>query len=113
MAYEFRSLFTPIQVGRLTLKNRIYSSGHAEAMAEGGRPTERLAQYHQAKARGGCALTIFRGSSSVHPPSPAPPWEQIADHEPPRIPWDRALPGGRPPPACVRLTPPPHPGPRA
>src|SRR2546430_3687888 len=80
MAYEFRSLFTPIQVGRLTLKNRIYSSGHAEAMAEGGRPTERLAQYHEAKARGGCALTIFGGSSSVHPSSPAAPWEQIANH---------------------------------
>src|SRR5207249_5725379 len=75
MAYEFRSLFTPIQVGRLTLKNRIYSSGHAEAMAEGGRPTERLAQYHEAKARGGCALTIFGGSSSVHPSSPAAAWK--------------------------------------
>ena len=36
------ALFTPIQVGRLTLKNRIYSSGHAEAMAEDGRPTARL-----------------------------------------------------------------------
>src|SRR5437870_6243715 len=69
MPYEFRSLFTPIRVGSLTLKNRIYSSGHAEAMAEGGRPTERLAQYHEAKARGGCALTIFGGSSSVHPSS--------------------------------------------
>ena len=34
MAYEFRALFTPTHVGRLTLKNRIYSSGHAEAMGE-------------------------------------------------------------------------------
>jgi len=33
MAHEFKYLFTPIRVGRLTLKNRIYSSGHAEAMA--------------------------------------------------------------------------------
>src|SRR5438105_3984993 len=34
MADELRSLFTPTRIGRLTLKNRIYSSGHAEAMAE-------------------------------------------------------------------------------
>src|SRR5437667_4950313 len=81
MASELRSLFSPIKVGRLMLKNRIYSSGHAEAMAEGGRPGERLRRYHEAKARGGCALTIFGGSSSVHPSSPAAAWKQIANHD--------------------------------
>jgi len=91
MAYEFHSLFTPIQVGRLTLKNRIYSSGHAEAMAEGGRPTERLQRYHEGKARGGCALTIFGGSSSVHPSSPAAAWKQIANHDDSIIPAYRAI----------------------
>ena len=91
MASALRSLFTPIQVGRLTLKNRIYSSGHAEAMAEGGRPGERLSRYHAAKARGGCALTIFGGSSSVHPSSPAAAWKQIANHDDSIIPAYRAL----------------------
>ena len=91
MAYEFQSLFTPIRVGPLTLKNRIYSSGHAEAMAEDGRPTERLRRYHEAKARGGCALTIFGGSSSVHPSSPAAAWKQIANHDDSIIPAYRAL----------------------
>src|SRR5256886_910850 len=81
MPYEFRALFTPVRVGAVTLKNRIYSSGHAEAMAEGGRPTPRLARYHEAKAQGGCALTIFGGSSSVHPSSPAAAWKQIANHD--------------------------------
>src|ERR687887_383751 len=81
MAHEFRALFTPIRVGDVTLKNRIYSSGHAEAMAEGGRAGERLRRYHEAKARGGCALTIFGGSSSVHPSSPAAAWKQIANHD--------------------------------
>src|SRR5205823_5027224 len=89
MPYEFRALFTPVQVGAVTLKNRIYSSGHAEAMAEGGRPTARLARYHEAKARGGCALTIFGGSSSVHPSSPAAAWKQIANHD------DSVIPGYR------------------
>src|SRR6266446_2772778 len=91
MAHELTSLFTPIAVGAVTLKNRIYSSGHAEAMAEGGRPTERLRRYHEAKARGGCALTIFGGSSSVHPSSPAAAWKQIANHDDSIIPAYRAL----------------------
>jgi 2,4-dienoyl-CoA reductase-like NADH-dependent reductase (Old Yellow Enzyme family)/thioredoxin reductase len=81
MANELRSLFTTTPFWRLKLKNRIYSSGHAEALAEGGRPTERLRRYHEAKARGGCALTIFGGSSSVHPSSPAAAWKQIANHD--------------------------------
>jgi mycofactocin system FadH/OYE family oxidoreductase 2 len=91
MTHELRALFTPIEVGRLTLKNRIYSSGHAEAMAESGRPTERLRRYHESKARGGCALTIFGGSSSVHPSSPAAAWKQIANHDDSIIPAYRAI----------------------
>src|SRR2546422_1347979 len=91
MPYEFRALFTPVRVGAITLKNRIYSSGHAEAMAEGGRPTARLARYHEAKAQGGCALTIFGGSSSVHPSSPAAAWKQIANHDDAVIPGYRAI----------------------
>src|SRR6267142_2578925 len=91
MAHELRALFTPIRLGGVTLKNRIYSSGHAEAMAEGGRATERLWRYHEARARGGCALTIFGGSSSVHPSSPAAAWKQIANHDDTVIPGYRGL----------------------
>src|SRR6201988_3688449 len=91
MAAELRALFSPIRVGGLTLTNRIYSSGHAEAMAENGRPGARLTRYHEAKARGGCALTIFGGSSSVHPSSPAAAWKQIANHEDSIIPTYRVL----------------------
>src|SRR5216117_1917330 len=91
MAHHFRSLFTPVRVGAVTLGNRIYSSAHADAMAEGGRPTERLRRYHEAKARGGCALTIFGGSSSVHPSSPAAAWKQIANHDDSIIPTYRVL----------------------
>src|SRR5262245_17742789 len=81
MAAEFERLFSPIRVGALTLKNRIFSSGHAEAMAAAGRPTEQLVHYHEAKARGGCALTIVGGSTSVHPSSPASSWRLIANHD--------------------------------
>src|SRR5919106_6693735 len=91
MAAELHALFSPVPVGRLTLKNRIFSSGHAEAMAEGGRPGERLRRYHEAKARGGCALTIVGGSSSIHPSSPAAAWKQIANHDDSIIPAYRAI----------------------
>ena len=78
MPHEFRHLFTPLRVGGLTLKNRIVSTGHAEAMAEDGKPGARLRAYHETKARGGAALTIIGGSTSVHPSSPASAWNMIA-----------------------------------
>ena len=81
MAYAFRHLFTPVQVGGLMLKNRIFSTAHAEAMAEDGKPGSRLRAYHEAKARGGAALTIIGGSTSVHPSSPASAWNMIANHD--------------------------------
>ncbi len=77
----FSHLFAPLRVGHLTLKNRIFSSGHAEAMAEDGKPGPRLRVYHEAKARGGVALTIIGGSTSVHPSSPASAWNMIANHD--------------------------------
>jgi 2,4-dienoyl-CoA reductase-like NADH-dependent reductase (Old Yellow Enzyme family) len=91
MGHELRALFSPLTLGALALKNRIYSSAHAEAMAENGRPSERLVRYHEAKARGGCALTIVGGSSSVHPSSPAAAWKQIANHDDGVIPGYRAI----------------------
>jgi mycofactocin system FadH/OYE family oxidoreductase 2 len=81
MAHAFRYLFTPFRVGRLTLKNRMYSTGHAEALAEDGLPGPRLRAYHEAKARGGVALTIVGGSTSVHPSSPASAWNMVANHD--------------------------------
>jgi dimethylglycine catabolism A len=91
MTSELRHLFSSIRVGSLTLENRIYSSAHAEAMAEGGRPTARLRRYHESKAQGGCALTIFGGSTSVHPSSPAAAWRQIANHDESIIPYYREM----------------------
>jgi mycofactocin system FadH/OYE family oxidoreductase 2 len=91
MAHEFRHLFTPLRVGGLTLKNRIFSTGHAEAMAEDGKPGPRLRAYHQAKARGGAALTVIGGSTSVHPSSPASAWNMIANHDDSIVPAYRAI----------------------
>src|SRR5439155_12560958 len=66
-------------------------TGHAEAMADDGKPGARLRAYHEAKARGGVALTIIGGSTSVHPSSPASSWNMIANHDDSIIPGYRAV----------------------
>ena len=91
MAHAFRYLFTPLNLGGLTLKNRIFSTAHAEAMAEDGKPGPRLRAYHEAKARGGAALTIIGGSTSVHPSSPASAWNMIANHDESIVPAYHAI----------------------
>src|SRR5262245_51629563 len=88
---EFKHLFNPIQIGPITLKNRIYSGGHVPAFAEGGFPTERYRLYHVEKAKGGVGLTIFGGSTSVAPNSPATEWSMIANRDDRIIPYYREL----------------------
>nr|CAA6805883.1 MAG: N-methylproline demethylase [uncultured Thiotrichaceae bacterium] len=58
-------LFQPFQLGHLTLKNRIMSTSHAIAYQDDGKPKERYQAYHEEKARGGLALTMFGGSSNI------------------------------------------------
>lgn len=64
-------LLSPFQLKNLTLKNRVVSTSHAPAYAEGGLPGERYLRYHEAKAKGGLALTMMGGASCVAPDSPA------------------------------------------
>ena len=59
------SLFRPLDLRRRRLKNRIVSTAHAPGYAESGLPLERYQAYHEEKARGGLALTMFGGSSIV------------------------------------------------
>lgn len=63
-------LLTPLRIKHLTLKNRIMSTSHACGLEEGGMPKERYQLYHEEKAKGGIALTMFGGSSNVAPDSP-------------------------------------------
>ena len=59
-------LLQPFQLKHLTLKNRVMSTSHACGLEEdGGMPGETYQRYHQEKARGGLALTMFGGSSYV------------------------------------------------
>ena len=63
-------LLEPFRLGHLSLRNRILSTAHACGLEEGGMPGERYQAYHEEKARGGLALTMFGGSSNVAPDSP-------------------------------------------
>ena len=64
-------LFEPLRIKHLTLKNRIMSTSHASGMDDDGMPAERYQRYHEEKAKGGLALTMFGGSSNVAPDSPS------------------------------------------
>jgi mycofactocin system FadH/OYE family oxidoreductase 2 len=62
----FPKLFSPLQIGRVTVPNRISFSAHLTNLADGGLPTERLTHYLAARARGGTGLIITE-EQSVHP----------------------------------------------
>jgi 2,4-dienoyl-CoA reductase-like NADH-dependent reductase (Old Yellow Enzyme family) len=64
-------LLQPLRLKNLVLKNRVMSTSHAPAYVVGGLPLERYQLYHEEKAKGGLALTMFGGSSTIAPESPS------------------------------------------
>ena len=50
-------LFTPYQLGPITLRNRIIRSAAFENMARANKPTQELQDYHVSVARGGVGMT--------------------------------------------------------
>jgi 2,4-dienoyl-CoA reductase-like NADH-dependent reductase (Old Yellow Enzyme family) len=58
-------LLQPFRIRHVTFRNRIMSASHASGLDDGGMPGERYQQYHEEKAKGGIALTMFGGSSMV------------------------------------------------
>jgi len=63
-------LLQPLTLKGLTLKNRIMSTSHDSGMRDHNRmPADAYQAYHLEKAKGGLALTMFGGSSSVAPDS--------------------------------------------
>ena len=66
MATNFPRLFSPIQVGKITLANRIVCTGHATVFEQGGMFTERHLNFYRERARGGAGMIISE-SASVHP----------------------------------------------
>jgi 2,4-dienoyl-CoA reductase-like NADH-dependent reductase (Old Yellow Enzyme family) len=58
-------LMQSFQLRHLTLKNRIMSTSHTMLYSVDGAPQQRYQLYHEEKAKGGIALTMFGGSSNV------------------------------------------------
>ena len=54
---ETSPIFTPCQIGPITLRNRVIRSAAFENMAYGNRPSGDLFNYHTAVARGGVGMT--------------------------------------------------------
>ncbi|MCL5958066.1 MAG: FAD-dependent oxidoreductase [Chloroflexi bacterium] len=66
MADQFPYLFTPFQLGNLTLRNRIVFLPHLSHYATQGYPTETQAYYYGERAKGGAGF-ILTECQSVHP----------------------------------------------
>lgn len=64
MAYRY--LWTPLQLGSVTVANRIVLSAHLTNYARNGKPTEQHAAYYAARAQGGAGLIITE-EHSTHP----------------------------------------------
>ena len=60
----FTNLFSPLTIRNVTIKNRIFFSGHATMLASRS-PNDALIAYHEARARGGVGLIVVE-VASVH-----------------------------------------------
>ncbi|WP_027858017.1 dimethylglycine demethylation protein DgcA [Marinobacterium jannaschii] len=75
---QFDALFQPLNINKLTIRNRIVSTAHAEVYAtDGGMTTDRYVKYYEEKAKGGCGLCICGGSSVVSIDSPQSWWSSV------------------------------------
>ena len=63
----YDSLFQPLQIKNLRIKNRFLSTSHSPAFCENGVIGERYVRYHAEKAKGGIGMTQFGGATTVSP----------------------------------------------
>jgi 2,4-dienoyl-CoA reductase-like NADH-dependent reductase (Old Yellow Enzyme family) len=56
----FPNLFSPFQLKRVTMANRIFSTGHDTDLGRNGLPTDALIAYQRARARGGAGLIVVQ-----------------------------------------------------
>lgn len=63
---SFRYLFSPLKIGKVVVKNRIYNPPHATIFAdENFLPTEKQVYYYAERAKGGAGMIVI-GGSVVH-----------------------------------------------
>ena len=86
-------LLQPFQLKHLTLRNRVISTSHEPAYSEEGLPKARYRLYHEEKAKGGIALTMFGGGTLVAPDA-APAYGNLYAGDDRIIPYFRELAAG-------------------
>ena len=86
---QYDALLKPLKLKGFTLRNRVLSTSHAPSYGQDGKPQARYQLYHEEKAKGGIALTMFGGSSSVSVDSPARLWNQLSVSDDSIIPYFR------------------------
>ena len=69
-------LLQPFKIGKKTIKNRIFSTGHALSHANHGRATDTTLRYQMEKAKGGIGLSFVGGSGTVSADT-APVFDQL------------------------------------
>ena len=58
-------LLQPFALRGVTIRNRIFSTGHALSHAMGGKPTAQTLHYQMEKAKGGIGLSFVGGSATI------------------------------------------------
>ncbi len=56
---RYPNVFRPLQLGSITLRNRIFVPAHTTNFGIDNLPTDRHVEYHRARAKGGAGLIIF------------------------------------------------------
>ncbi|MBN1161424.1 MAG: hypothetical protein JXA17_05720, partial [Dehalococcoidales bacterium] len=79
---QFKYLFSPLQIGKVTVPNRISFSSHLTNLAENNLPSERYMYYLAERARGGAGLIITE-EQTVHPTDRA--YEKLIDAWKPEV----------------------------
>jgi mycofactocin system FadH/OYE family oxidoreductase 2 len=79
---QFKYLFSPLQIGKIVVPNRISFSAHLTNLAEINLPSERQMYYLAERAKGGAGLIITE-EQSVHPTDHA--YEKLIDAYKPEV----------------------------
>lgn len=85
----FPTLLSPLDRGRLHLKNRVVFPGHQTLLSQDGKVGDRLLAYYLERAKGGVGAVIVEGAA-VHPSTIKFPWYLLA-YEPGIVPSLDAL----------------------
>lgn len=89
MTTAFPHLFSPLERGRLRLRNRVIQSGHMTLFADDGAVGPRLLRYYAQRARGGVAAIVSE-ATAVHPSTVKFP-SMVEAYDPAGVPWLDAL----------------------